>query len=259
MRLSEKILVFLSRKPGSNDYVQPSQNCDFDKALDLLCICFPNFLDDLQGKLVLDFGCGSGFQALALVQSGAQFVIGIDINQKSLERAINMAKEKGVEDRAQFKDSIDEKDRNKFDIVISQNSMEHFKDPINILNEMKTALRKNGKIYITIEPPWFAPYGSHMHFFTKMPWVNLLFSEKAVMKVRSYFRNDGALRYEDVESGLNKMSINKFERIVSDSGLKILYKKYRCIRGLDFLGKVPLLRELIINQVDCILTDASEV
>lgn len=39
-------------------------------------------------------------------------------------------------------------------------------------------------LLITFGCPWLSPYGSHMHFFTKMPWINVFFSETTVMRVR---------------------------------------------------------------------------
>ena len=143
--------------------------------------------------------------------------------------------------------------RNSFDIVISQNSIEHFRDPQNILNTMKDLLKPGGRIMIIFGPPWYAPYGSHMHYFTKIPWVNIIFSEKTVMNVRAHFRNDGATKYEDVESGLNKMSVRRFEKIIESSKTKVYSKRYRCVKGLNFLSYAPFLRELFINQIDCVL------
>jgi SAM-dependent methyltransferase len=252
MRVTEKLLLLLSRKPESNDYPVTSSN--LNNALDLLCNAFPHILDDIKDKIILDLGCGSGAQAIELVNNGAMLVVGVDINPKALEKAKNAAKREGIENQTQFKDVLGKNDKERFDIIISQNSMEHFKDPLSILSQMKTSIKKGGQIYITFGPPWFAPYGSHMQFFTKMPWVNILFSEKTVMNVRRYFRQDGAMKYEDVESGLIKMSIYKFEKLVQTCGIKLRYKRYQCIKDLDFLSKIPLLRELVINRVNCILS-----
>jgi 2-polyprenyl-3-methyl-5-hydroxy-6-metoxy-1,4-benzoquinol methylase len=254
MRISEKLLLLLSRKPKGDDYPQSSSNIILNNGLDLLCDAFPHILTDINDKVILDFGCGYGAQAIELVNRGAMFVVGVDKNPQALKRAINHAKEEGVEKQTQFKEVLGKDEKEKFDIIISQNSMEHFKDPISTLNEMKTIISKKGKIYVTFVNPWFAPYGCHMQFFTKMPWINILFSEKTVMNVRRHFRQDGASKYEEVEWGLNKMSVIKFERLVSSSGLKVVYKKYRCIKNLNLFSKLPFFRELVINRVDCILT-----
>jgi hypothetical protein len=49
------------------------------------------------------------------------------------------------------------------------------------------------------------------------------------------------------------MSITKFENLVSSMGLDVLFRTYRCVKGLDFMSQFPLLRELFINHVSVIL------
>jgi len=124
------------------------------------------------------------------------------------------------------------------------------------MQDMRLALHPAGRLLITFGPPWYAPYGSHMQYFTKVPWVNLLFNEKTVMSVRANFRRDGAKKYEEVDAGLAKMSVGRFERMVSQCGMKVHYKKYECVKGLNFLGRLPGLRELFINHVNCALIAA---
>jgi hypothetical protein len=118
---------------------------------------------------------------------------------------------------------------------------------------MKRAAKTGGRIYITFGPPWFAPYGSHMHFFTKVPWVNILFSERTVMNVRRLFRQDGAARYIDVESGLNKMSLARFDRIVRGSGLRVEWRTHELVKGIDALRLLPFASEFFVNRVNCAL------
>jgi len=255
MRFLEKVLLFFSRNPETGDY-----QCDFpdngrDNTLGLLTETFPGFSKNITNKTILDFGCGLGLQAIALQKLGARLVVGFDTNPEAILKATYNAKVNGITERIKYKYQLEENDKDRYDIIISQNSMEHYKDPQRILTLMKKVLSKNGRIYITFGPPWFAPYGSHMHFFTRLPWVNLFFTEKTVMNVRKNFRQDGAEKYVDVKSGLNKMSIKKFEKIVASSDLKIIYIKYKCVKDLDFLGKVPVIRELFINRVNCIMGD----
>ena len=251
--LAEKLLLRLSRDPKAPDYPAGPERKSLEHSLDLLREVFPGFLQVIQGRRVLDFGCGDGYQAVAMSQSGAAFVLGLDTNLNTLAQARELAEATPTRGHVEFAAQLEPRFRGAFDIVISQNSFEHFPDPGQTLGEMKSALDKGGAIFLTFAPPWYAPYGSHMHFFTKVPWVNILLSERTVMNVRKHFRNDGAMRYEDVESGLNKMSVRKFEKLVSGSGLRIERKSYDCVKRANFLGSIPLIRELFVNRISCAL------
>lgn len=248
MTLSETLLLRLSQEPG---LLRPEPTYLEHNPLGLLCRLFPDFLKRIQGKSILDFGCGTGRQAIALVQSGASVVIGIDTNEAILLTARENAARAGISSRLLFTNELQSNLYGTFDYVISQNSMEHFLCPVDAITLMRAALNDGGSLLITFGPPWFAPYGSHMQFFTTVPWINLLFREKTVMKVRSRYRNDGATRYEQVESGLGKMTVKKFEDLLSKTGLKIHFLQYDCVKGLNFLSRVPGLRELFINHITC--------
>ena len=254
MNIHERILLSLSRVPEDNDYPKANTKTTIDNALDLLIRVFPEFGTIVSKKRVVDFGCGAGYQSIALVKKYGCTVVGVDSNKKTLKTAIENA---GMHDippqRLSFLESISPDMLNSFDVVISQNSFEHFANPAKVLDMMNTLLNDSGTILLTFGPPWLAPYGSHMHFFCKVPWVNVLFPEEVVMKVRNRYRNDGVTRYENVESGLNRMTIGKFESIVSSSDLAIAYKNYECVKGINLLAKVPVVREFFINHVTAIL------
>jgi hypothetical protein len=49
------------------------------------------------------------------------------------------------------------------------------------------------------------------------------------------------------------MSIGKYEQIIARAGLRVMYSRYHCVKGIDFLGKLPVLRELFINEVASIV------
>lgn len=253
MKIAEKMLLYLSKGQTNKDCEALNKEKELENPISLLGRVFPKYICNIAGKEILDFGCGIGLQSAALALKEAKYVFGLDTNLKHLKKANELVTKLELHGQVQFADKLESHFNSKFDIVISQNSMEHFGNPVEVLNIMKSALNQKGVILITFGPPWFAPYGSHMHFFTKMPWVNILFSEETVMRVRAHFRNDGAKRYEEVESGLNKMTVSIFERIISECGLKIEFIKYDCIKDINFLGKVPLIRELFVNRVSCAL------
>lgn len=255
MKIRERILFSLSRAPGDTDQFSVNGEATVENALNLLSRVYPNFDSIISGKRVVDFGCGLGNQSIALVRKYGCSVVGVDSNRRTLEQAIENAKAHSISPKElSFVENISADMMNGFDVVISQNSFEHFGNPSRVLDVMRSLLDARGVILLTFGPPWLAPYGSHMHFFCKVPWVNVIFPEDVVMKVRGHFRSDGAKRYEDVESGLNRMTIAKFEQIVSSSNLKIAYRNYECIKGIDLLGKLPLLREFFINHVTAILS-----
>ena len=201
-----------------------------ENSLSFLSNAFPEFLDQIHDSEILDFGCGLGYQVVGLAKLGARKVSGIEINPNWREKAISLGRLHGVSNNIEIEPCLGKHLVGRFDIVFSQSSFEHFSDPAAVIRQMHSALKPGGKLYITFYGPWYSPYGSHMQFFTGVPWVNLLFSEKTVMSVRSRFRNDGATRYEEVTSGLNRMSLAKFESIVAAEGMTVEYKKYRCIR-----------------------------
>lgn len=258
MSVGERILLYLSRRPSEEEYPKYDAGNAEGAALDLLTRVYPNFSALVSGKRVVDFGCGIGNQSIALVKEHGCWVVEVDSNKATLRRAMENAKEHNVSpSQLSFVGGVSPEMRESFDVVISQNSFEHFPEPEMVLNEMSCLLSSSGVILITFGPPWLAPYGSHMHFFCKVPWINILFPEKAVMKARSHFRSDGATTYEDVESGLNRMTIAKFEFIVSSCNLKLIYKKYECVKEINCLSKVPLVRELFINHVTALLARAT--
>lgn len=182
---------------------------------------------------------------------GAKSVVGIDIQDLSVAR--NRAAELKCSDKVRFVDRLAPEIVGTFDVAVSCSSFEHFSDPEHILRQMIDSVKPGGIIIVSFAEPWYSPHGSHMNFFTKVPWVNLLFSEKAVMQVRSRFRNDGAVRYEDVEGGLNRMSLAKFEKIIRNSGMKIEFLDYYAVKRIPLVKKVPVIRELLVASAACVL------
>lgn len=247
--IPERILYLFSKPPHAafrpRGYAQMSGEWNLANALSTLEAAFPDFGRLIHGKRVLDYGCGEGFQSVAMRRRGASTVHGIDIHEGQLRHAREVAK--GVEG---ITFSTELPPPGSVDVVVSQNSFEHFPQPEKNLAEMADALRAGGEILICFGPPWLAPYGSHMHFFTTLPWVNVLFSERTVHRVRSLYRVDGAMTYGP---SLNKMTLRKFERLIEASGLEVVSRKYRPVRSLPFVTQVPYLREFLTNEVSCIL------
>lgn len=73
------------------------------------------------------------------------------------------------------------------------------------------------------------------------------------MSVRSRFRNDDAKRYDEVEGGLNRMTMRKFYRVIQDSDLHIEKIDLYPVKKLVPLTYIPGLREFFTNKVVCVL------
>jgi SAM-dependent methyltransferase len=260
MRIGERILLAFSRPVDAPDLAEAAREPGVEHALDDLLRRFPDLPERVRGRRVLDFGCGAGRQAVALTRAGAAFVLGVESNPRTLRGARALAAAEGIgPGRLAFAPAVPEELRGGFDVVLSKDSMEHFADPGAVLAVMRAALAPGGRLLVTFGPPWLAPSGSHMHFFTPLPWVHLLFAERTVMAVRARYRADGARRYEEVESGLNRMTVRRFERLAASAGLRMERRRYDCVKGIPIVGRAPLLRELFINNVACVLTPAAPV
>ncbi len=174
----------------------------------------PDFFSKIVGKVVIDFGCGEGVDAVEMAGKGAKRVIGVDIREDMLRSARENAISAGVQDRCSFASLSDEL----ADIVVSVDAFEHFADPADVLRIMCALLRTEGEVVISFGPTWYHPLGGHL--FSVFPWAHLVFSEKALIRWRSTFKTDGATRFSEVAGGLNKMTVARFEKLVADSPLK---------------------------------------
>jgi len=254
-RLGKKILMAFCRDPKGGDYRGGTVNTRVETALDFLNKTVPNFRSYLQRK-ILDFGCGRGNQSVAMAKAGAGQVVGLDIRLH--DHARKLAADYGCSDRVRFVDHLESEELQSFDMVLSCSAMERYADPVGMLELMKRAVKPGGVVIISFAEPWFGPRGSHFDAFSRLPWVNLFFSEQTILRVRTHFRCDGAQRFEDVEGGLNRMSVAKFERLIGASGLKREFFRVYVTKSVPFLGHIPIARELFASAVACVLRKQTE-
>src|SRR5215467_13864806 len=81
--------------------------------------------EETKDKVVIDFGCGNGEDAVEVAKRGAKRVIGVDIRERALEKARARAADRGVSDRCLFTTATKEK----ADLILSLDAFEHFNDP----------------------------------------------------------------------------------------------------------------------------------
>ena len=180
---------------------------------------------DFAGKTVLDVGCGAGATVFCAAMKGAKEAVGVDVNSKALAFA-NLILQKQQQPNVMFTDKMPDK---KFDIVLSKDSFEHYDNPEEFILTLKSRIEQNGKLFIGFSPLWKSPYGGHIGGLTKLPWAHLIFPEKILMQELSRFQGEKVQSFQ--EHGLNKMTQNRYRKIIQDAGLKFVFFKTNVSSG----------------------------
>lgn len=95
----------------------------------------------LAGKRVLDLACNAGFWSLCAVESGCDFVLGVDGRQMHVDQANFVFEAKGIDPkryRFEHRNVFDLFDENlgKFDIVLCLGLMYHISKPVTLLERI---------------------------------------------------------------------------------------------------------------------------
>jgi ubiquinone/menaquinone biosynthesis C-methylase UbiE len=179
----------------------------------------------LGGRAVLDVGCGLGGKTVAYAEAGAR-VVGIDIERANVAQSACYARARGADLSLIVGDAgmLPFPDRC-FDLVVANDSMEHFARPEAAFREMTRVLRPGGMIYLFFTP-WHSPLGSHLYDYIRTPWCHLLFSERLLREMlrlileRRGVRDPAAAAdalIEAYRTELNRMTVRRYRRIVGAS------------------------------------------
>jgi 2-polyprenyl-6-hydroxyphenyl methylase / 3-demethylubiquinone-9 3-methyltransferase len=148
-------------------------------------------LGDLEGKRVLDFGCGAGFFTVFAAQAGALQVVGVDAEETALATARHFARTEGVEHLCSFVHSEHfpkSLGRMAFDVIIMKDVIEHVPDDLSLLRAAAGAIVPAGKLVLSTqnalslnyliqgtyrrkwlgEEDWFGWDPTHLRFYTPM-------------------------------------------------------------------------------------------
>lgn len=107
----------------------------------------------LRGKSILDLGCGFGAYSKFAMSSGADLVVGLDINQRFLKNGKSAEMVEASGDSIPFKDSC-------FDVVLMIEVLEHLPDEKKALLEVRRILKNGGLLFITV-PNKLYPFETH--------------------------------------------------------------------------------------------------
>ena len=109
---------------------------------------------DLEGRSVLDLGCGYGWHCRFSAEKGAKEVLGVDISRKMIEEARRRNGESRIEYRVC---GIEEYDypENRWDCVISNLALHYIENIEQIFLKVHRTLKRDGVFIFNIEHPVF--------------------------------------------------------------------------------------------------------
>ena len=112
-----------------------------------------NYIDELagmEGKTVVDVGCGGGILSESMAASGAN-VTGIDLSEKALKVAKLHLLESGqqVDYRKITVESLAEEKPQHYDIVTCMEMLEHVPDPMSVIQSCANLVKPGGWVFFS--------------------------------------------------------------------------------------------------------------
>lgn len=122
-----------------------------------------------------------------------------------------------------------------FDIIILKDVIEHVPDQAHFVPYLKNFLKPGGQIFFGF-PPWYMPFGGHQQicrvkWLSVLPYYHILprFLYKGLLKLGG---EHPIVIKELMEIKDTQITIERFERIVKKSGLKVLHKQHYLINPI---------------------------
>lgn len=219
---------------------------------------FENWGVSIEGKKVLDVGCGDGGFTSALAQAGAHCT-GVEVRDFKWEYShpnLRFIQQDILASEAQEVIGED------YEIIILRDVIEHI--PLAIKHQFLEALQQfaaPGAVVLITFPPFYSPFGLHQQTFLKsplkkLPYLGWLPHSILTFLLKATGESDRARA--DVEEIRDcRMTLGKFKKIVKELNYTIENDKYYLIRPShelrygwrlreSNLSRVPLLREIFI-------------
>ncbi len=111
-----------------------------------------SILPDLQGKKVVDLGCGYGWFCRSAREQGAAQVLGMDLSEKMLGKAKQMTEDSAIEYRQQDLEAL-QLPAASFDLVYSSLTLHYIEDLGKLFATVYQALVNGGEFIFTAEHP----------------------------------------------------------------------------------------------------------
>lgn len=123
-------------------------------------------IPELEGKKVLDLGCGFGWHCKYAIENKAKEVVGVDSSQRMLEEAKRINGDIAINYINSTIEDIEIK-KQYFDVVISSLALHYVEDFYKVCEKIYYALECNGDFILSVEHPIFTAYGNQEWYTDK--------------------------------------------------------------------------------------------
>jgi len=113
-----------------------------------------SLLPPLDGKQILDAGCGPGTVSKRLVEEGA-IVVGVDAAEEMIQRARERCGDKATFYVGDLTSQLDSLDDGTFDVIACLNTLEHIDDWQAVFAEFARVLKPRGQVVVATSHPFY--------------------------------------------------------------------------------------------------------
>lgn len=186
-----------------------------------------------KGVNIFEMGCGEGGVLLPFAELGC-YCVGVDLDQLRIDLAGDFFSKEIADGKIKvmckniYDDDFMQEYKGFFDVIILKDVIEHLPEQEKAIPYLAKFLKPGGQIFFGF-PPWYMPFGGHQqvakHKIGMMPYYHILPRPlyKGILKMIG--EPDHIIKdLMDVYD--TRISIERFERIIRNSGLKVLNKQH---------------------------------
>lgn len=233
----------------------------------------------IEGRSLLEIGCGDGGCGAAFYRQGSRVVM-MDIDERLVATAEELNRIEGVEAKTFVSDVFDDTgaayQEGPFDLIMFRDVMEHLADPVRALEIVRKHLTEEGRVFVVF-PPYYSPYGAHQQIlprktFAGIPYNKLPYIQFLPMRgFRSLVAGNTAANTEVARLHEIRLTIRGFEEKLLSAGFRVCRKRMYLSRptfalryglpvvGASLLGQIPFLNEVLVTAAYYLLEPDSRV
>lgn len=193
--------------------------------------------EELENKKILDFGCGEGHSAKYASTQEKTTSVGYDLVKSEKSKLLWENEEENYLLTTNFEKV---KEKGPYDIIMIYDVIDHCEDPINVLNQAKSLLSDNGKIYLRCHP-WCGRHGGHLYREINKAFVHIIFSDEELKE----------LGINEQEPNIKvTFPIAEYHKFIEQANLKIENEDVEYQDVEDFFVKNPIITKRLKNIIN---------